>query len=190
MNTEERKKQEAEYEPVADHAHTCGECVRYTENWRQKGQYRCCACYGPGDGLPAGRKACKAYWDKAEEERSQREEAEERERERKAAWEKNYSNSPRPAVFQRDIDFCTGKPTGAMPFCPNCSEPLYDLERCYFCGQAIEQNKALEDWAEPPKVETMDCFHCGGKGTLQYTKSKYNGHKSGGCTVCGMRFIE
>lgn len=25
-----------------------------------------------------------------------------------------------------------------MPFCPKCNEPLYEPEKCVFCGQEIE----------------------------------------------------
>lgn len=112
------------------------------------------------------------------------------EKKREAAWAKNKDNPPRDPEWKREWDEMYGGLTAEMPFCPNCHEPLYEFERCYFCGQAIQQDKKLEDWAEPPKVETMDCFICEGKGTVRYTRSKFNGHKSGECTACGMRFIE
>jgi hypothetical protein len=40
------------------------------------------------------------------------------------------------------------------------------------------------------EVKTMDCFVCGGKDTVEYITSNYNGHKRGHCTKCGMQFIE
>jgi len=91
--------------------------------------------------------------------------------------------------WKRDIDWCTGEPTGEMPFCPNCDEPLYETERCVFCGQEIEQDdEKLKEWLEPPVVETMKCFECG--GTLEFIRSKYNGHRHGQCRDCGLRFME
>ena len=92
-------------------------------------------------------------------------------------------------VWKRDINVFTGEPTGAMPFCPSCDEPLYDTEKCVFCGQEIEQDDAqLQEWLEPPEVHTMQCFSCG--GTLEYVISKYNGHKHGRCRDCGLSFME
>ena len=179
-----------EYEAAPDHDHTCGECVRFTENWRLPGVFRCQAIYGPGDGLEKDRKACKNYWDRAEQEAADKREAEEREAARLAAWERNKDNPPRPPQWETDYDEITGQQTGAMPFCPNCGEPLYEPNQCYFCGQPILRDKQMDEFEKPPEVETTDCFRCGGKGTVRYARSKYNGHKSGGCTACGMRFIE
>ena len=89
----------------------------------------------------------------------------------------------------RDIDYITGKPTGAMPFCPKCHEPLYETDKCCFCGQEIDQDDPkLIEWLTPPEVKTMKCFQCG--GTVEYVESKYNGHKRGHCRDCGMSFIE
>ena len=42
--------------------------------------------------------------------------------------------------WQRGFDFCTEKLTGEMPFCPSCNEPLYEIDRCVFCGQEIDQD--------------------------------------------------
>lgn len=179
-----------EYDPTPDHDHTCGECVRFTENWRLPGVFRCQAIYGPGDGLEKDRKACKNYWDRAEQEATDKREAEEREAERLARWEKNKDNPPLPPDWKRDFDETAGGMTGAMPFCPNCDEPLYEPNQCYFCGQPILRDKQMDEFEKPPEVETTDCFRCGGKGTVRYARSKYNGHKSGGCIACGMRFIE
>ena len=39
-----------------------------------------------------------------------------------------------------------------------------------------------------PETAEMDCPMCGEKMTV--TVSKYNGHKSGHCEKCGVRFIE
>ena len=184
------KKYGPEYEPVPDHYHTCGERYRFMENWRRRGIFKCSCVYGPGDGLEAERRACRNYWDRAEQEATEKREAEEREAERLAAWAKNKDNPPRPPEWQRDWDEMSGRMTGAMPFCPNCHEPLYEPEQCYFCGQPILRDEKLDEFEKPPEVHTMDCFMCGGKGTMQYTISSYNGHKNGECAKCGTRFIE
>ena len=97
---------------------------------------------------------------------------------------------PLPPDWQTDWDEVRGQVTAAMPFCPKCGEPLYEPEKCVFCGQPIEQSDRLTDWFEPPEIKVMDCFVCGGKGTLQYIESKYNGHRHGECSRCGMRIFE
>ena len=101
-----------------------------------------------------------------------------------AADDKPNGKKP-PRLIQWEEDY-----GGVGPICPACGEMPYSLERCIFCGQKlIKDNRALE-WEKPMTVEYMDCFMCGGKGTVEYTCSRYNGHKSGGCTSCGIRFIE
>lgn len=89
----------------------------------------------------------------------------------------------------RDYNYQTGGLTGAMPFCPNCEEPLYETDKCVFCGQEIDQDdERLQEWLKPPEIETMKCFNCG--GTLEYTVSDYNGHRRGQCRDCGLSFME
>jgi hypothetical protein len=127
--------------------------------------------------------------DKEVEER-RRQEEEQREKERQEAWNMNMKNPPLPAVFKRDIDYITGKPTGEMPFCPNCDELLYNLDRCYFCGQAILEDDHMREWNKPPETIQMDCICCKGKGTITAMISRYNGHKRGTCSACGASFIE
>lgn len=50
----------------------------------------------------------------------------------------------------------------------------------------IEAADMLEK--DAPKVEHTDCFVCGGKNTLEVTRSKGNCLRHGSCTKCGMRF--
>lgn len=188
INMEELLFYKSEFEPV-DNGHTCGECHRFTADPGRRPKPWCCACYGPEE-LEPDRKACKEYWDRAEQERQELEEAERREKERQETWVKNRDNPPRPAVFKRDIDYNTGKPTGEMPFCPNCDELLYNLDRCYFCGQAILEDDHMQEWNQPPETVETDCIICGGKGTVTAVISRYNGHKHGRCSACGASFIE
>ena len=116
---------DASYDPVPDEAHTCGECVRFTVNTCKEDSTKyCSSCYGPGN-ASENRKACRHYWDRAEEEERSKQIAEQNEAERQKRWEKNKENPPKPAVFKADWDEMSGKLTGEMPFCPNCNEPLY-----------------------------------------------------------------
>jgi len=188
LNAEEIRQAHADYNPT-DTDKTCGECHRFTTEPRLSPKPWCCACYGP-DEIEPDRKACKEYWDRAEQERQELEEAQKREMERQEKWVKNRDNPPRPAVFKRDIDYITGKPTGEMPYCPNCEELLYNLDRCYFCGQAILEDDHMREWNKPPETIQMDCISCKGKGTVTAVISSYNGHRHGRCSACGASFIE
>ncbi|MBO6266784.1 MAG: hypothetical protein J6M06_00980 [Synergistaceae bacterium] len=78
---------------------------------------------------------------------------------------------------------------GTAPICPRCKEMIYEATHCVFCGQRFVMDNALAKYTEPPEVKYMDCFECGGKGTLAYVESKVNGHKHGECSACGRRFI-
>lgn len=168
---------------------TCGGCVRFREDWRTPGTYRCSYVNGPKS-IESGTPACKDYWDKAEQAALEEIERVQAEDARQRAWEQNKDNPPRPAKWVRDWDEMRGRWTGAMPFCPNCDEPLYETDRCYFCGQKIEQDAEMAKFQEPPEEKRMDCIICGGENTVVYVKSGYNGHKQGKCEKCGMRFME
>lgn len=98
--------------------------------------------------------------------------------------------TPRPAEWEPFFDYRRDEITGETPMCPNCHDPLYNYERCMFCGQKIKMDAKLKEWLKPPKVEHRDCFVCGGKGTLEFVRVKPNNHAHGHCTACGMRFME
>lgn len=117
-------------------------------------------------------------------------EAERAARERLERWGKNKNNPTRPAKWKRDWDYIGECETGAMPFRPNCNEPLYETGQCYFCGQRIENDTQMQEFNTPPDEKRMDCFMCGEKDSIIYTESKYNGHKRGHCEKCGIQFIE
>ena len=179
---------QADYEPVDDE-HTCGECVRYDNGGFPDRKPWCHGCYSP-ENIEPDRKACKIYLDRKEQEQKDREERKRREQERHDLWRKNESNPPRPAVMRREVLYDTGELSGEMLFCPNCEEPLYNLDQCYFCGQKILMDDALIEWVEPPEEHHMDCLNCGGKGTMVYVISGFNGHKHGTCSKCGASFME
>lgn len=96
----------------------------------------------------------------------------------------NGKKEPKPINWQTDYGDCIA------PYCPSCGEMPYNLQRCVFCGQRFIQDERAKEWSKPPEVKRMDCFICGGKNTLEYTESRYNGHKHGECTACGMKFME
>lgn len=115
---------------------TCGGCVRFTENWKTPGTYECCDIDGPKS-IYAATPACKDYWDKAEQDALEAAERAETEKARRHAWEQNKDNPPRPAKWVRDYDGIRECLTGAMPFCPNCDEPLYTF---LFKNRKYERN--------------------------------------------------
>lgn len=168
--------------------HVCGECVRYTQDWRNPERYYCSEVSHNGD-ISYAAPACGDYWDRKAQEKLDAEHRKQDEEERQEKVRKNWNNPPKPPRWDCDI-LPNGKLSGAMPFCPNCGEPLYDTDRCYFCGQAILQDEAMEEFQTPSEEEHMDCLFCGGKGTLIYTRSRYNGHLHGRCTKCGASIIE
>ena len=173
----------------------CGGCERFMEAHWAEGFFCCGGIPGFDTAekpliIAADRPACKEYWDREEQKRLDEQNKERQEQERLERWKKNIDNAPLPAKWERDWDGGCDCWTGYMPFCPNCGEPLYEPERCYFCGQAILLDERMEAYNKPPEVKIMDCFSCGGIGTVEYTESRYNGHKRGHCTKCGMRFIE
>lgn len=76
------------------------------------------------------------------------------------------------------------------PECPSCGRMPYSLERCLFCGQKFLPDATVEEWSKPPEEVRMDCFNCGGKGTLVGTRARTNGHFHGQCTACGCVVVE
>lgn len=91
--------------------------------------------------------------------------------------------------WERDYDGIRDAYTAEMPVCPSCEEPLYETDRCVFCGQEIDQDdEKLQKWLEPPEIKTEVCHWCG--GTIEYIESKYNGHRHGKCRDCGLRIME
>lgn len=168
----------------------CGGCVRCAENHKRPGHFRCCSVHGPEEITP-DRIACLEYWDKKKQEKSDAEFEASEERKRQRQWKQNSRKAPVPCAWEDDFDGTTDTlHKDAIPICPNCREFLYVTERCYFCGQAILMDEKLAALLAPPEVERMDCFVCGGEETVEFTRAKSNGHKSGHCTKCGMRFIE
>lgn len=128
-------------------------------------------------------KACVSYWDRAEEEEIKRLEKEDTENRRKELWAIYAKREPikLPIV----IDEFGGK----IPQCPVCGEMPYSTEQCHWCGQRFIQDEEVEEYGKPDEWYE-DCTSCGGKGTMHIVRSKYNGHKSGSCSACGMRWIE
>ena len=75
---------------------------------------------------------------------------------------------PVPLEWVDSFDGMTDKIIpNSEPRCPHCGEMPYSTEQCVFCGQRFVQDGQRRREAEPPKVETMDCFICGGEGTMK-----------------------
>lgn len=96
----------------------------------------------------------------------------------------NGQKTPVPIAWETDFA------GGTMPICPACGEIPYSLDRCTFCGQKLIKDERAKEWEKPPEIERMDCFMCGGKNTMELTRSIYNGHRHGRCTACGARIME
>lgn len=164
----------------------CGECVRCKKrDHAYKGKkaegYHCTMQKHDNDITPDD-KACVYWWDKARHEEVERLNKEAEENRRKELWAIYAEKEPvkLPIVFDG---------YGNIPECPVCGEMPYSTEQCHWCGQRFIQDAEIEEYNKPDKG-TMDCFQCGGKGTVEFVRSKYNGHKHGECKKCGMRFME
>ena len=57
---------------------------------------------------------------------------------------------------------------------------------CPWCGRVMEWKR----WEKPPEIVTLDCFMCGGKGTMKGTRARSNGHFHGKCEQCGCEVHE
>lgn len=164
----------------------CGGCMRCRERdhmFKGKNEgYHCMMKNYDIDISPAD-KACVHWWDREEEERIDKLHEEDVEKRRKELW----------AIYSKrepvKLPIITDEFGGKIPECPTCGEVPYDTEQCHFCGQRFIQDKEIEEY-NTPDIGTMDCWSCGGKGTVIFRRSKYNGHKSGECKQCGLKFIE
>lgn len=85
----------------------------------------------------------------------------------------------------RDIIIKNGEPV-----CPHCGEMPYSYKQCVFCGQRFVQDEKAIEMSKPPEEEAMDCFVCGGKGTMKGHRAKINGHFHGMCEKCGAVCME
>ncbi|MEY8369771.1 hypothetical protein AALA24_13545 [Anaerovoracaceae bacterium 42-11] len=157
----------------------CSECVRFKEREEKRGTFHCWRQNYKIDKYPDD-DACDKYWDRAEQERKDREHDAERERERKKKWAM-YANKP-PVKLLIEFDGY-----GDIPVCPVCGDLPYSMEQCYWCGQRFIQDEEIEEYNKPDVVE-MKCFVCGGK--MVGTISKYNGHFHGQCEECGATIIQ
>lgn len=98
---------------------------------------------------------------------------------------------PVPLEWVDSFDGMTDKIIpNSEPRCPHCGEMPYSTEQCVFCGQRFVQDGQRRREAEPPKVETMDCFICGGEGTMKGCRAKINGHFHGKCEKCEAVMME
>ena len=164
----------------------CGSCVRCEKrdhkfNGVGPGGYHCMAQPYDVDITPKD-KACVHWWDKKEHERIEELNNNAEEERRKELW-KIYSKKD-PVKLPLVFDGC-----GPVPLCPICGEPPYSDTQCHWCGQKFVKTEEIEDYFEED-IKHMDCWQCGGKNTIEYVVSKYNGHKRGYCKSCGMSFME
>lgn len=88
------------------------------------------------------------------------------------------------------------------PVCGKCKEPFgkdeQGVERCYACGRIVDvTDPEMINWLKvrrETKTETMDCWQCGGKGTMEINMRRnpvtleWQG-AHGHCNKCGMQWI-
>ena len=160
----------------------CGGCVRCKPRDRKGETGFHCTMRNYDIEVPPEHKACVSYWDKAEYERAEQQYQEDEENRRKELWAIYAEREPIKLPIVNDG-------YGMIPDCPICGEMPYSLEQCHWCGQRFIQDEEVKEYAKPDEG-VMDCFHCGGKNTVHYIRSKYNGHKHGSCSKCGMSFME
>ncbi len=164
----------------------CGGCVRCAKrdhsykNKKAEG-YHCMKLAYDIDITPDD-KACVDYWDAEEEKRIEKLHEEDVEKRRKELWEIYGNRAP------VKLPIVTDEFGGKIPQCPICGEMPYSTEQCNFCGQRFIQDDAIKEYAKAD--EWYEDCRCGGKGTLHIIRSKYNGHKSGSCSACGLRWME
>lgn len=178
----ERRKKLTYPEEIIDKK--CGGCVRCRPKILDGGKVTGFHCTK----LPYDRdihqedKACTDYWDRAEDQRLKILHDKDVEERRQYLWSIYANREPIKLPISYDG-------FGYIPQCPICGEMPYSTTQCHWCGQRFIQDKEIEEYATPITGH-MDCFSCGGKGTVEYMQSKYNGHKRGHCTKCGTTFIE
>lgn len=164
----------------------CGGCVRCKKRdhayYDTKAEgYHCTKLHYDVDITPDDR-ACVDYWDKAEEQELDRLHEQDVEKRRKELWAIYAEREPIKLPIVNDG-------YGMVPECPVCGEMPYDTEQCHFCGQRFIQDEKIEEYNKPDEWYE-DCPSCGGKQTMHIGRSKYNGHKHGSCSACGMRWME
>lgn len=99
---------------------------------------------------------------------------------------KNGKAPPLPLEWEPDFE---GRGMG-WPICPACGEMPYSTERCVFCGQQFIQDETVKAYNAPPEEIRMDCFKCGGKGTVTANRTNSNGHLRWKCEACGSLHVE
>lgn len=172
---------------------TCGGCCRFKFYYRTNPKGYHCTCGNVKGIITADHTACKDYWDREEQEQLDRQRFEEQTKKREKLFAEKENRQPVKPDWTQDYDGMRDCMTEPYPICPDCGNPLFSLadgDRCEYCGRKIEITPELKAYYEPPEVMKMDCFKCGGKGTLECIKSRYNGHMHGRCTNCGMSFME
>ena len=160
----------------------CVRCKKRDHNYNGKSDGWHCSMLPYDRDISPDDKACVNYWDKVEEDELNRLHEEDVENRRKELWAVYVEREPVKLPIIID-EF-----GGNIPQCPVCGEMPHSTEQCYFCGQRFIQDETIKAYNK--KDEWYEDCHCGGKGTLHIIRSKYNGHKRGSCSACGMRFIE
>ena len=176
---------------VGPEGKTCGTC--YRRKWKARGCYNCCACGSPRkiEEFTADAPACRFYYDQKEEWKRQAEDRKRQEDYKKRMQKRAVMSPPVLAEWMRWSDPMSDYVSPPMPRCPICETDLWELrETCEFCGVRIINDVRLKSFFKTPKILSMDCPHCKGKGSFKYTRSILNNHLHGRCDACGMSMME
>ena len=176
---------------VGPEGKTCGVC--YRRQWKARGCYTCHAHGSPrnNEEFGANAPACRFFYDQKEEWKRRDADRKRRENHRKNMRERAAMSPPVLAEWVRWPDPLSDYVSPPMPRCPICQTDLWEpRETCEFCGARIIHDVRLKSYFKPPKILTIDCPHCKGKGTFKYARSILNNHLHGRCEACGMSMME
>ena len=96
-------------------------------------------------------------------------------------------NKTKKEDFDTLFDLIKSFKINNIAFCDCCDnfDHCEDCETEMLADYLVEHGVYMDE-----KMGKMDCFQCGGKNTVDYVISFYNGHKRGQCNKCGAKFIE
>lgn len=158
----------------------CGGCIRCKERDRPGETGWHCWRQSYWHDISPDDRACEMYWDKTEQAELERVRETEQDNHRKELWAIYSKREPVKLPIVNDG-------FGWIPECPVCGLMPYSTTQCHWCGQRFLLDEEVEEYNRLETAE-MECPMCGEKMTV--TVSSYNGHKSGHCEKCGVRFME
>lgn len=181
----------AEELSVGPEGKSCGSCFR--RHWISRGCYKCRAYYSPkrDANFTKAEPACRFYLSEAEEHKKAREGRKRIAARRARIMEEAAASPPLPPYWKSYPDPFSSYVSPPIPHCPICEDMMAGPDSiCPECGAKIIVDAKLKNFFKPAEIQRKDCFHCGGKGTFEYTRSVFNNHMHGFCTAWGAVVME